>query len=424
MTVASLTLAEVFGPGVVYLRRVSPSHHNRWQPHREVADANTGLQLAVAGGIPYVVCSGLVTPEALSILAEAGLGVEADLIRYGSIPEYYAVLSRVVGDGRRLACQRVHPEEEIPAAAAVVLPELLRSLNDKGKMLEVVRPEWLPQRRTLLVSDLPTGRSLVAPGRPVVLKVSTPLPSGGGHGVWIARTPEMVELVRPVLSAEAGVVVEEYLPLLRTVCVHAVVYPDGSSEVVGVAEEVCDDSRWVGNWLDAAGDHVPALVTQMVAEVVARASVKGYRGPVGIDVALCADGRVLVLDLNFRVCGSTTAVWLRPWVERTRGATTIRVATWTGSRGFGAMCRTVRAAMGRGTLIPLSLYDPEGAEMGGAPRLTGLVVGSSRAEVEEEVQRLTADGLGSADDRHRPEGVPHPKTAGSDMIKRCASPIP
>lgn len=238
------------------------------------------------------------TPEALSIHTEAGLGIEAELIRYRSIPEYFAVLSRVIGDGRRLACQRVHPEEEIPAAAAVVPPELFRSLNDKGRMLEVVRPEWLPERRTMLVAELPAGRSLVAPGRPVVLKVSTPMPSGGGYGVWIARTPEEVAVVRTTLGGDARVVVEEHLSLIRTVCVHAVVYPDGSSVVLGLAEEVCDNLHWVGNWLDGAGDQVPESVPQMVAEVVALASAKGYRGPVGVDVALCEDGRVLVLDLR------------------------------------------------------------------------------------------------------------------------------
>ena len=378
---------------MVYLRRVSPKRHNRWQPGPGQADANTGLQLAVAGGIPYVVCSALVTPEALSIHADAGLGFEAELIRYGSIAEYYAVLARVAGDGRRLACQRVHPEEEIPAAAVVVPPELLRSLNDKGRMLELVRPEWLPERRTMLVSELPSGRSLVAPGRPVVLKVSTPMPSGGGHGVWIVRTPEEVELVRADLIGEARVVVEEYLSLIRTICVHAVVYSDGSSEVVGLAEEVCDDSRWVGNWIDGPGDQVSELVPQMVAEVVALAAAKGYRGPVGVDVACCEDGRVLVLDLNFRVCGSTAAVWLRPWVERTRGVNTIRVASWIGNQGFGAMCRVVREAMARGSLVPLSLYDPEAAEMGGPARMAGLVVGNSRGEVEEEMRRLAAAGL-------------------------------
>ncbi len=394
MTGGSLTLAEVFGPGVVYLARRSPNHRGWWQPAPGQADANVGLLLTVAGGMPYVACSALVTPEILSIHAEAGLTVEAELHRYRSIPEYFAVLSPVIRDRRRLACQRVHPDEEIPPAAALVPPELLRSLNDKGRMLEVVRSEWLPERRTMLVSDLPAGRSLVAPGRPVVLKVSSPLPSGGGQGVWIARTPEEVDMVRTSLGGEARVVVEEHLSLLRTVCVHAVVYPDGSSAVVGVAEEVCDNGHWVGNWLDGAGDQVPELVPRMVAEVVARASAKGYRGPVGIDVALCADGRVLILDLNFRVCGSTAAAWLRPWLERTRGVRTIRVSSWTGKQGFAAMCRVVREAVGRGTLIPLSLYDPAACEMGGVPRAAGLVVGSSRGEVEEEVQRLAAAGLG------------------------------
>ena len=57
------------------------------------------------------------------------------------------------------------------------------------------------------------------------------------------------------------------------------------------------------------------------------------------------------------------------------------------------MLRVVRAAVGRGTLIPLSLYDPDACEMGGAARVGGLLLGKSRAEVEEEERRLAAEGL-------------------------------
>ena len=356
-------------------------------------DFQTGLQLGVAGGVPFVACAATVTPEARAVYAEAGLPVNATLHVYRSTREYLELLARLTRQGLRLASQRVHPDEEIPPGTALVAPSLLRNLNDKGWMAEIVPREWLPARRTITVAELPAGRSLVAPGRPVVLKAATELPSGGGHGVWICRRAEDVERARAALAAEPRVVVEEFLDIVRSVCVHAVVYPDGSSALIGVAEEVCREGRWLGNWHDALGDNVPQSVLDVVAGIVASASIQGYRGIVGIDVALLEDGPPRVLDLNFRVNGSTAGAWLRASIEQARGRSTIRGRTWTGRHGFAAMLRVVRAAVDRGTLIPLSLYDPDACEMGGAARVGGLLFGGSRAEVQEEERRLAADGM-------------------------------
>jgi hypothetical protein len=387
------TLADVLGPGVAYVPRRSPNLHGWSPPAAGHIDFQTGLQLGVAGGVPYVVCAATVTAESLAVYAEAGVPVTTTLHVYRSSREYLELLSRLTGQGLHLASQRVHPDEEIPPGASFVAPSLLRSLNDKGRMEGIVPPEWLPSRRTITVAELPAGLSLVAHGRPVVLKAATELPSGGGHGVWICRTAEAVERARAALATERRVVVEEFLEIARSVCVHAVVYPDGSSALIGVAEEVCRAGRWLGNWHDALSDNVPQSVLDVVAGIVASASTLGYRGIVGIDVALLEDGPPRVLDLNFRVNGSTAGAWLRASIEPTRGMSTIRGRTWTGRHGFAAMLRVVRAAVGRGTLIPLSLYDPGACEMGGAARVGGLLLGGSRAEVEEEERRLAAEGL-------------------------------
>lgn len=387
------TLADVLGPDVAYVPRRSPNLHG-WSPLAPGhVDFQTGLQLGVAGGVPYVVCAATVTPEAQAAYAEAGVPVNATIHVYRSTREYLELLSRLIRQGLRLASQRVHPDEEIPPGAAFVAPSLQRQLNDKGQMEQIVPGEWLPNRRTIAVAELPAGRSLVAPGRPVVLKAATALPNGGGHGVWICRTVEDVERARASLAAEHRVVVEEFLHIVRSVCAHAVVFPDGSSKVLGVAEEVCRDGRWLGNWHDASGDRVPPTVLTVVAEIVAAASALGYRGIVGIDVALREDGPPRVLDLNFRVNGSTTVAWLRSAIERARGISTIRGRSWTGRYGFAAMLRVVRAAVSRGTLIPLSVYDPDACEMGGTARIGGLLLGASRAEVEGEDWRLAMEGL-------------------------------
>lgn len=392
--VPALTLAEVFGPGVAYVPRRSPNLHG-WSPTAPgIVDCQTGNQLTIAGRIPYVASAGVVTPLALALLADAGLPVEADLHVYRSSAGYLDLLRRLPARGLRHATQRAHPEEEVPPAAALVPPGLQRDLNDKGRMEDVVPAAWLPSRRLVEVSELPSAECLLAGGQPVVLKAATPLPSGGGLCVWVCRTPADVEVARAALRRERLVVIEEFLRIRRSVCVHAVVFPDGTASMAGVAEEVCSaDGRWLGSWLDAEADSVPTEVLSVVLRIVRAAAARGYRGIAGVDVAFPEDGPPRVLDLNFRVNGSTAAAWLRDGIERERGVGSMRLRGWACERGFDDLLRVARAAMERGALIPLCLYDPEACAAGGLPRLLGILAGPSREAVREEERRLTAEGL-------------------------------
>jgi hypothetical protein len=392
--VPALTLADLFGPGVVYTSRRSPTLLG-WAPTAAgVVDYQTGNQLAIAGRMPYIASAGVVTPPAIALLADAGLPVEADLNVYRSPADYLDLLRRLSARGLRLATQRPHPAAEIPLATSLVRADLLCDLNDKGRMEDLVPADWLPPRRLIEVSKLPPAEELLAGGQPVVLKAATPLPSGGGHCVWVCRTTADVELARAALRHERLVVIEKFLRLRRSVCVHAVVPADGTASVVGSAEEVCGpDGRWLGNWLDAEADPLPTEVVQVVLQIVRAAAARGYRGIVGIDVGFPEDGPPRVLDLNFRVNGSTAAAWLRGSIERREGVGSMRLRSWACERGFVDLLRIARRAMERRALIPLCLYDPAAASEGGLPRLHGILTGRSREAVREEEHRLAAHGL-------------------------------
>jgi ribosome modulation factor len=171
------------------------------------------------------------------------------------------------------------------------------------------------------------------------------------------------------------------------------VRPDGSSTLCGTAEEIVIGGHWLGNWHDALGDNVPEPVLGAVRGIVERAANLGYRGITGIDVARLGNDTWRVLDLNFRVNGSTAGAWLRASITANRGARVLRGRGWTCPGGFELLTRVVRDAIRRGTLVPLGFYDPSGAPMGGVARVAGLLVGDSRAEIEEEDRRLIREGL-------------------------------
>jgi hypothetical protein len=108
-------------------------------------------------------------------------------------------------------------------------------------------------------------------------------------------------------------------------------------------------------------------------------------------MALCANGRLGVFDLNFRVNGSTIAVLLAEDIHRLREMPVMRLRSFVGSTDFSATIAGAREGLGRGLLLPLATYHPaEGGRPADAPRLLGLVLGTSRADVgrhEEELER-------------------------------------
>jgi phosphoribosylamine-glycine ligase len=160
----------------------------------------------------------------------------------------------------------LHPETEIPPHGAHTQPSLVAELNDKGNLADFVPDALLPARRTLRMAGLPEASALLRDGRPIVLKVATLKPSGGGHGVWICRSPADVDAVRGLLDGDERVVVEEFLDIATTVCVHCVVYPDGRSALIGAAKRSFETDAGSATGTMAAGDATPAEVLAGSAE--------------------------------------------------------------------------------------------------------------------------------------------------------------
>jgi hypothetical protein len=275
-----------------------------------------------------------------------------------------------------------------------VHPDVPRDLNDKGRLAEHVPAPLVPRRRVLPPSAVPAGTHLLAGGGFVVLKASNRLASGAGASVRVCRTAEEADAARAEMADEPAVVVEEGLEIERSVCLHFVVRDAGAVEPLGVAEQVCDDrGGYHGNRLDTEADALvsPAL-DRDVRGVVERAAARGYRGFAGIDVAFARGRPPLVLDLNFRMNGSTAAALLRPALEA-RGARAIRWRSFEGRDGFPALFRAVRSATERGTVVPLAFYDPRATPVGGLPRASLLLLGASREETDAEERRLADAGV-------------------------------
>lgn len=386
-----LTLGEVFGPDVIFLGRAS------WQGDRflrqgdpSVRDSFTGTTLTVAGtGVPF--CStGVLRASALDLFRAAGVPFTTETVSYASRDEFARRLAETTASGKRIAFQYRYLPDEAPAESYWVPPDLLSFLNDKRNLTLLAPADACPARREMPLAeaaDLPLPADGV-----VVIKGSTWLPSGSGGAVVIARSQDEIRSCTQRLSGCEVVLVEEFLPFTRTMCLHWAVTWTGEIVFLGSADQVVDAGGvFHGSWLGPGFDP-PEEAIALGSGVVARARGMGYRGLAGFDMGVLPGGRVIVFDLNFRICASTAPVLWLPLLQA-RGSVA-RVGTLTGSAGFEEMCRTAADAARAGVLLPLAAFDPEAAGwLGRPPVVRGLVLGRDRAETEARCEALARNGL-------------------------------
>ena len=376
----SWSLREILGDGVAF-NPVPCFEQSTWlPPARADCDALTMAQLVLAGDTPIVCHAAAATPRTLRLLADAGHAPPRRARTYTTRAEYRAVLDSLAREGWRIAVTHAQADHVLPDDRLLVPNALLRSLNDKGE-LERVAPAPAARRR------IPAAEfaALDVPALPCVVKVASRQSSGAGFGVRVCRTRHEFRRAQVELAPAPAVVLEEWLDIAVSWCVQFVVAPDGAVAFLGAAEQVIDaDGRWWGNWIDGIA---PDTVVRLGRAAAKAGAERGYRGVVGIDVARCADGRLRVLDANFRFNGSTVALLFQDALVA-RGLPVVRSRGFAFDGSFEEMERAIRGA--RAFLLPTGAWDP--AE--GPPRIRALVAGASREEVSMALDALARAGFG------------------------------
>ncbi len=386
-----LTLRDIYGD-LVYCPRASP-RSNRWLSADAVLlNSRTGNTLAVVGDMDVMCARGASRRESFDLLRTAGLDLPSRLHAFSSEDEYYEVLGTLARGEKKLVAVHAHGDGEIPDARLWCPRSLVVQLNNKAHLGELVPVEYTPSRRVCERSGL--AGALAAAPLPVVLKAATDVCTGGGGDVRLCRTREDVAAARDAFAECSRIVVVELLDLRRSVCLNYAVLADGSVTYLGGAEQICSEAGlYLGNWVDRESA-VPASVIGMGASVAASGAKRGYRGIVGVDVAILADGRAVAFDLNFRTNGSTGMLLLYDAIVRSTGKDVVRLRGWRGLRTYEDLIDAGYIALDSGYFLPLMAYDPETDGFASAsPRLSGLMLGSSRAEVHAHEREMSALGL-------------------------------
>jgi hypothetical protein len=385
------SLAEVYAPDTTFTP-VAPSEVSGFmrRPRATGRDAATAPFTTLAGALRLVASAGAVTPEGNDFLSEAGVPVATRPVVYRGEAEYAAILERLRAGQSPIAFQHWHPAAMTAGAIAVVPPDILSWLNNKASLGGLVPPDCLPKREILSTEEL--ERLPVSPNRPVVIKGCTPLSTGSAGAVAFVRSEADLHAARTRLAAAEAVAVEEYLDLRRVWCLNfATVGP--AIRYLGAGEQVAaPDGCYLGNWFGA--DAVPPEEAVALGhEVMAAGVARGYRGFAGFDIARATDGRLLALDLNFRVCGSTMPLLLWEATAAHRPGSG-RCVTLLSTATLEVTLGRARQALEAGWLLPGGVFDPAAAGWEEGPiEIRSVVLGADRDDIADRLDRLARLGL-------------------------------
>jgi hypothetical protein len=389
-----LDFARVYGPGITYNPRTAWSgYHMLRRGDESVRDAYASWHVTLTGGTPTIIFQGSCSERARAFVTGAGLPWPEQALPYADQAEYTTILRERAARPRSVVFQNAHPPDPFLDPAYWIPRALLVGLNDKGELDTLVPPEATPPRR--IVSLEQAARLPFEPGTTVVLKGSTEMSTGSGGAVVIARSEAQVRSVAERLAGSDRVVVEEFQPFTRTMCVTWAADYKGQVEYIGSADQIVgDDGSYLASWIGP--DLQPSAdVIAMTRGIIRQAADRGYIGYAGFDVGLLPDGRALCFDLNFRICGSTPALlWYEEAKRRFGPETYVRVISISGRMAFDRLCAIGERLVADNAFLPLGGFAPAGTIWGDRnPVIRGILTGRDRAEAEARCETLLAQGL-------------------------------
>lgn len=387
-----MTLDRIYGDRLVFSPTPSPKART-WLPQDPIAiDMLTGGMLTIAGDMPVLCAASVATPEGIQLLRDAGFAEARNLLRYKNDIEHGRQLCDLLGTGLKIALQHApHPSEAIPDAYWIH-PSTLAFVNNKAHLAHMVETRHLPARR--LTAPLQLRQLIETDSLPVVIKAATNETTGGGGDVAICHDSNDLQKAEILFRNCCNVVIEEFLPMTRNLCLNYAINAEGNISFIGSAEQINDTTgKYFGNWIDGSCEPPPGAIE--AGRSVAKAGFEmGYWGCVGIDMATMEDGRILIYDLNFRLNGSTAALLLSRNLKKKYGQPVMRLAGLKGTSSYKRMVKAIYTAMDKGLFVPLVTCDPAAIKkLSHAPCARGLILGRTRAQVREHVKALEALGL-------------------------------
>ncbi|MGW4502402.1 ATP-grasp domain-containing protein [Micromonospora sp. NPDC004336] len=338
-------------------------------------DMITGLHLTLPHQAAVICSAGSSADKSLRLLARCGLKPPTDLREFRSGAQATQLAREAAERGELLEFQFPPHDPRLRQARARVSPELLARLNNKTVLETLIAPEYLPRRQVATPAEV--RRIVRQDRRPAVVK-----PAGvevySGIAIFTRRLQDRLNrsLFNQLEQVSDRWIVEEEVPFRTIWGLQFGVTESGSVHYFGASAHLPQPtSTWVGCVLDD-DDPPPAELIEALTVGVRRASALGYRGYCAFDAGISRDGRLRVIDPNFRVSGATASVLHRSsLLGRHRCAMTTFFSLAPGVDAEPLLAPFID----RGQLVVFMHHDPAETDNGPQPAtIVGMVGASDR----------------------------------------------
>ncbi|MDW7674706.1 MAG: ATP-grasp domain-containing protein [Bacillota bacterium] len=376
----SITLKDIFGPNLILNYRASFSNFG-WLPKDQAQlDFYTGLPLTIAGDMPVICNSSVITKEVISLIEKGNLPIAPTLHTYRAETDYRNILNKFINEDKKLVFTHIHPPKEVKRNAYWINPQLVGFLNNKSSLEKLVPQGHAPRR--IIIPPPKIEEASLSFRFPMVVKAATDEPNGGGYDVSICYNINDIEKAKNHFIACKEVIVEEYLDIAENYCVQFAKTFLGQIVYLGTTEQIINKSGlYLGNWI-IKNKKLPNEVVDLGRSIMETASRLGYMGIAGFDIVVTNDNRVLAIDLNFRINGSTAALLLHQSILQNTPFSVLLFRSWKTSANWEKFIYLTNMAIDNLRLIPLAIYNPKSSPYpNAAPLLSGILIGSSKEEL-------------------------------------------
>ncbi len=332
----------------------------------------------------------VLSPSGLSAMADAGLGIAANIEQYSDEIGYVSAVRRRVETGETAAFCYPNPSGILSDVSALVDIDLHRALNNKGMFSNHFDPSLMPKRRLL---DCHSRQSIGTLSVPVVIKAATDETSSGGKDVLVCENVRHLKRAARRFAQVPSLIAEDYVKAKENWAAQCAVLPDGSVEVEGATEQITSRSGiYSGNFFETA-HRVPEGVLAVSKAAASAGSKLGYRGLCGFDILVDEGGKAYLIDPNFRPTWSTPFLFQCQRQLLERGGLCARFVHCTMPRSLDAFLSCCRPGFDSGWLLPLATFDPRFGHAGGEDaRILVMILGQDRQHIEDRELKLRRMG--------------------------------
>jgi hypothetical protein len=350
---APRTLTDIYGPDVAVCARPAQEPAVPSSRHRNTRDVLSSRPLAVAADTPVISSAGGTEPNLLAALRDGGLPVGTDPREFRTEAEFATRVTEALSDGLRLSMEYPQHIDLCPGERSVKSAELVGYLNNKASISTFVDPRFQARRQIVTTGAL-------AQATPVekswVLKAATNAAHGASLDVYLHRAGDPVTL--PAFTHILNeVVVEEYLHIHRNWGIQLYIAADGQARMLAVTDQRIDaDGIYTGGRFGLVVPLPAGLLTECLS-IAQRAADVGYRGVCSLDCAQTHDGRLVMLDLNFRITSGSIPLLALHTIRPDALDAPSESMKLTTTAPIGELLAALRPALQRGGLLVTGGHD-------------------------------------------------------------------